>query len=190
MLNLLLVSHSAPPATAAHADSDARRAAVSFSASGFFSGFLPVLRQLFLFGFLFASWRFLFFVEQCLLFFCQRGAAVDIALPIEINLSINQGFLHHGVNAQRIVIVNGQIGVLADINRADAAVNAQLDRGIQSDRVSVRHSRKGRRTSCSWPLPDSSGALLRASSELTETTTPRSVISAALYGIASNASIL
>ncbi len=54
---------------------------------------------------------------------------------VEINLAVNQSFLHDGVDAERIVIVDGEIGVLADVNGTGAVINAQLNGGIQSDQL-------------------------------------------------------
>ena len=58
----------------------------------------------------------LFLGQQVLLLFFQRRTPVDVSLPIEINLAVDQCFLHHRVHAERIAIENGQIRIFAHIN--------------------------------------------------------------------------
>ena len=40
---------------------------------------------------------------------------------------------HHGIRAERVVIVNRQVGIFADLDGADALVDSELDGGIQRD---------------------------------------------------------
>src|ERR1700732_2191816 len=55
---------------------------------------------------------FLFF-EQRFLFLFVSWAVSDVALTVEVHVAIDQGFLGHGVIAQRIAVVDDQIGVFA-----------------------------------------------------------------------------
>src|SRR5882724_603245 len=73
-----------------------------------------------------------FLCQQGLLFFFEVGAIGDIAIAIEVHAPIDQRFLHDGVGAQRIVIVDRQVRVLANVDRADTFVDAQLHRRIDS----------------------------------------------------------
>src|SRR5580765_3522658 len=61
----------------------------------------------------------LLFVDERFLFLFAFGALRDVALPVEVHAAIDQRFLHDRISAQRIMIVNHQVGVLADVNRPD-----------------------------------------------------------------------
>ena len=116
--------HRAPPETAAAC----WRLGLFF---GFFSpGFAPSVSvvRFFLSG-------LLFLFDQRFLFFFEVGAIGDIALAIEVDAAIDQRLLDDGVGAERIVIVDDQVGVFADVDRADALVDAELDRGIDGDQL-------------------------------------------------------
>jgi hypothetical protein len=90
--------------------------------TGLFSiGFF--LARLFLF-------RLLFLFHQFFPFFFAGIAFGDVALAVEINAAIDQGFLDDGVGAERVVIVNDEVGILADVDGTNALVDAELDRGI------------------------------------------------------------
>src|SRR5882724_12536943 len=68
---------------------------------------------------------FLFLFDERFLFLFAFGALRDVALAVEVHAAIDQGLLHDRVSAERIVIVDHQVGVLADVNRSYALVNAQ-----------------------------------------------------------------
>src|SRR5258708_37461160 len=112
---------------------------VLFHVGFLFSWFLPRRRGgvwFFVFRFLFFRFflgGFFKFVDERFFFFFAFGAFGDVALAIEINAAIDQGFLHDGVGAQGIMIVNRQVGVFANVNGANALVDAKLHRGIQGD---------------------------------------------------------
>src|SRR6266478_8096610 len=89
--------------------------------------------RLFVFRFLLRG--FFKFVDERFLFLFALGAFGDVALAVEIDAAIDQGLLHNGVRAQRVVIVNRQVGVFSNINRANALVDAELHRGIQRDHL-------------------------------------------------------
>src|SRR6266850_5030310 len=59
----------------------------------------------------------LLFVDERFLFLLAFGALSDVALAVEVHVAIDQRLLHDRVRAERIVIVNHQVGVLADVNR-------------------------------------------------------------------------
>ena len=127
---------------------------------------------------------FFCFVEESFLFFLERGAIGDVALAVEQDAAIDQRFLHDRVSAQRVVIVNDQVGVFADVDRTNAVVDAELDRGVQRDefeRFVVREA----------AVLDGLGRFLIQVRGffgvvgVMETTTPRRVMMAALYGMAS-----
>ena len=93
------------------------------------------------------------------------------------------------VGAERVVRPDDDVGVLADFERADAVVDAELLRGIE------RHHRERLVVAESPHRTDLAASVLSrracsALSELIETFTPLCVMSAALPGIASSASIL
>jgi len=94
--------------------------------SGFFSGIFTFL--LFV-GFLFFR-GFLFFIEQRLLLCGERGALGDVALAVSNKPGRQSGFLHHGVNAERIVIVIAGRRPLPTSIEPAPRVNAQLNGGI------------------------------------------------------------
>src|SRR5437763_16885215 len=75
------------------------------------------------------------FVDERFLFLLALGAFGDIALTVEENAAIDQGLLHDGVRAQGVAIVNRQVGIFSDINRANALVDAELHRRIQRDHL-------------------------------------------------------
>src|SRR5712691_9028345 len=75
------------------------------------------------------------FVDEHFLFFFALGAFGDVALAVEENAAIDQGLLHDGVSAQGVAIVNRQVGVFSDINRANALVDAELYRRIQRNHL-------------------------------------------------------
>src|SRR5277367_743213 len=95
------------------------------------SGGLLIASILLFFRLLFAG--FLFLVHQSFLFFFETRARGDVALAIEENFAVDESFLDHGVSAHRVVIVDDQVSVFADVNGADALIDAELDGGIQSD---------------------------------------------------------
>src|SRR2546428_8981446 len=51
---------------------------------------------------------------RSLLFFVFRALG-DVALAVEVDASIDQRFLHHRVSAQRIAIVNDEVGILPNV---------------------------------------------------------------------------
>src|SRR6266849_5158135 len=81
------------------------------------------------FGFLFGG--LLFFFKQRPLLFFEPGTPGDVALAVEIDAAIDQSFLDDGVGAERIVVVNHEVGILSNVDRAGAFVDAELDRRIQ-----------------------------------------------------------
>src|SRR6202022_3639300 len=87
-----------------------------------FSGLLSSFRFRLFFG------AFLFFFQQRFLLFFAGGAVGDIALAVEVNAAVDQCFLDHGIVAQRIAIVDDQIGILAGVDGADALIDTKLDR--------------------------------------------------------------
>src|SRR5258708_35475963 len=112
---------------------------VLFHVGFLFSWFLPRRRGgvwFFVFRFLFFRFflgGFFKFVDERFFFFFAFGAFRDVTLAVEVDAPINQSFLNHGIGAQRIMIVNRQVGVLADVNGAHALIDAKLHRGIQRD---------------------------------------------------------
>jgi len=68
-------------------------------ASGFFSS-----------GFFSADF---FSLSMSASFFFAARAFGDVALAVEVDAAIDQCFLHDGVRAQRIAIVNREVGILA-----------------------------------------------------------------------------
>src|SRR6267143_2868088 len=97
----------------------------------FFLLILFLLRLLVVFFFF--RGRFFLFLKERLLFLLERGPGGQVALAIEIDLPVDEGLLSYGIDAERIVIVNDQVGILAYVNRANAIVDAELDGGIERD---------------------------------------------------------
>src|SRR5579863_378700 len=90
-----------------------------------------------------ATSRLAFLVQKSLLFFGESWAVGDVFVAVKIDSAVDDGFLDHGENAERIVIVNRQIRVFAHFNRAHALVNSKLDGRIDGhhlQRVIMGHS--------------------------------------------------
>src|SRR5207249_11605501 len=112
-----------------------------------------------------------------------------IVLAVVIQAPVDVHAIGDGVRAERMVVPDHDVGVLAGFERANSGVDAKLLCGVDvtSDRASssVRPPHFIDLAASVFKCRASS-----ASSELIEETTPSRVIRAAFYGMASIASIL
>ena len=137
--------HRAPPETAAAACGGLGFSSGFFSPGFFSSGF-------FFSGFFSAD--FFSFSISAFFSFSRAARSAMSRCAVEIDAAIDQGLLHDGVGAERIVIVDDQVGILADVDGADALVDAQLHRGIQRDELERFVVREAAVLHASWRLPD------------------------------------
>src|SRR5208283_4987538 len=116
---------------------------------GFFLGFLffrLLFPGFFLFGFLFLGLFLrvlLGLFQQVLLLLLERRASGKVLLTVKVHATVNQSFLHHGVGAHRIVVVDHQVGILPHFDGADALLDPKLNRGIDRyhfERLVVRQA--------------------------------------------------
>src|ERR1051325_1435942 len=70
------------------------------------------------------------FGDQHLLQFDLFRTPRQVLVAIEINLPIDQHLRHFGKRREWMLIEDGQIGVLANLDRTDAIIDAPLFRGI------------------------------------------------------------
>src|SRR5208282_5694554 len=100
-----------------------------------FRSALPLRSTLLFSGLLLRLGGLLFlFHERLALFFVIR-AHRQIFFAVEIQVTVNKDLLGHGVDAERVMVVNHQVGVLAGFDGADALVDAQLDGRIDGDQA-------------------------------------------------------
>ena len=62
-----------------------------------------------------------------------------IGTDVEVQIAVDEGLAHHGKHRQRRPVVEHEIGVFADLDRAHAVVDAELDGGIQGHRRERRN---------------------------------------------------
>ena len=72
-------------------------------------------------------------VDQRLLLSRQLGQPLLIVLPVVVLLPVDVDAIDDGVGAERVMVPDDDVGVLADLERADAVVDAQLLRGVDRD---------------------------------------------------------
>src|SRR5690606_40362572 len=63
----------------------------------------------------------------------DRFLPLPVELDVEVELAIHVGLLRDTLGAERVPLPDDEVGVLADVDRAGAVVDAELDRGVQRD---------------------------------------------------------
>src|SRR5919199_2235696 len=59
----------------------------------------------------------------------------QVALLVEEDLAVDERRLDVGVNAQRVAVPDREVGVLTDLDRPDAVLNAELHGAVVRDRL-------------------------------------------------------
>ncbi len=80
----------------------------------------------------------------------ERRQPALFALAVVVDGAVDVDALGDRVRAERMVVPDDDVGVLADFERADAAVDAQLLRRVDRHRARALRPRSGRPTSSSW----------------------------------------
>src|ERR1043165_2656050 len=70
-------------------------------------------------------------LQQIRLLLRQRGAHLQVLLPVEDDLSVDERRLDARVGRERMAVPDHDVRVLAGVNRADAVIEAELLRGIE-----------------------------------------------------------
>src|ERR1700716_1240626 len=75
----------------------------------------------------------LFLFDQLLLLSLFGGVPADFVIAIEVNVAVDENLLHLSVNRKRVLIVNHQVRILADLDGSDAVLDAELLGRIERD---------------------------------------------------------
>src|SRR5437870_12325110 len=54
---------------------------------------------------------------------------------LEVNLAINENLVGNAIAGERVTVPDHDVGILADVQRADAIINANDPRGIERDHL-------------------------------------------------------
>ena len=122
--------------------------------------------------------------EVGLLLGLDGGLALAVEVDVEVQLPVHPGLHRLAEHGQGVALPDRQVGVLALVDRADPVVDAELDGGVQGhqpQRLLLVEPPHFMALAASWFR----WRISSPESELIETSTPRSAIRAALWGMAS-----
>src|ERR1051325_2806837 len=68
-------------------------------------------------------------------FFRELGTSREILRAIEVNVAVDERRIDARIDAERMSIPDRDVSVLADFDRTNTILNAELDRGIDRDEL-------------------------------------------------------